>query len=82
MQTVIGRVLKQIVPEYIGFSYDGEEYVMTKEYNILFESDQPIIGYAFYMDRNKVKTFHFEVFKNGKIFVMLDGHYLLEARWK
>ena len=81
MQTIIGRVLNQIVPGYIGFSYDGEEYIMTKEYNILFESNQPIIGFGFYMDRNKVKMFHFEAFKNGKVFVILE-EYMLEGRWK
>ena len=81
MQQIIGRVLKQIVPGYIGFSYDGEEYIMTKEYNILFESNQPIIGHAYYMDRNKVKMFHFEVFKNGKIFAILEDGYLIESKW-
>ena len=82
MQQIIGHVLKQIVPDYIGFSYDDEEYIMTKDYNILFESNQPIIGYAFYMDRNKVKMFHFEVYKNGRVFAMLENQYLLEGRWR
>ena len=81
MQQIIGHVLKQIVPGYVGFSYDGEEYNMTKDYNIYFESNQPIIGHAFYMDRNKVKMFHFEVFKDGKIFVLLE-EYIIEGRWK
>ena len=82
MQEIVRYVLSQIVPGFIGFKYGDDEYVMTKEdYKLRFECGQPVIGFGFYMDKNKVKMFHFEVHKNRKIFAILEEQYLIEGKW-
>lgn len=81
MQEMVRYVLSQIVPGFIGFKYGDDEYIMSKDYRLRFECGQPVIGFGFYMDKNKVKMLHFEVHSSRKIFAILEEEYLIEGKW-